>query len=65
MKRKGTDPFRFTFKKIIKNSCIFNIRFVIIEKMKRGKKMKNYVEKANLINVANAFLIVALSSFVF
>jgi len=33
--------------------------------MKRGEKMKNYVEKANLITIANAFLIVALSSFVF
>ena len=67
---KTSTPLRFLkgallFIKILKNSCILYICFVIIEKMKRGEKMKNYVEKANLITIANAFLIVALSSFVF
>ena len=65
VKRKGTDPFRFTLKKLMKNYCILYICFAIIEKMKRGRKMRNYVEKANLTINTKAFFIVALSLLVF
>jgi len=67
---KTSTPLRFLkgallFIKILKNSCILYICFAIIEKMKRGRKMGNYVEKANLTINATAFFIVALFLFIF
>ena len=55
------------YKKINENYCNQYTFFVIIfeEKNKRGKKMKNYEKKANLISNIKAFFIVALFLTVF